>query len=106
VLIETARRELAAVMGIRADPRHTSVFAWPRAIAQYTIGHNQRRDDIRARFERHSRLSVCGTSYDGVSFNHAVKSGRAAAHALAKRLWDSRDLETGIESGHIAGAQA
>ncbi len=44
VLIETARRELAAVMGIRADPRHTSVFAWPRAIAQYTLGHNQRRD--------------------------------------------------------------
>ena len=27
VLIETARRELAAVLGIRADPRHTSVFA-------------------------------------------------------------------------------
>ena len=106
VLIETARRELAAVMGIRADPRHTSVFAWPKAIAQYTIGHNQRRDDIRARLERHPRLSVCGTSYDGVSFNHAVKSGRAAAHALAKRLWDGADRRPNHDPEVAAGAMA
>ena len=106
VLIETARRELAAVMGIRADPRHTSVFGWPKAIAQYTIGHNQRRDDIRARLERHPRLSVCGTSYDGVSFNHAVKSGRAAARALAGRLWDSADRQATQDSGYSAGAIA
>ena len=106
VLIETARRELAAVMGIRADPRHTSVFGWPKAIAQYTIGHNQRRDDIRARLERHPRLSVCGTSYDGVSFNHAVKSGRATARALAGRLWDSADRQATQDSGYSAGAIA
>jgi oxygen-dependent protoporphyrinogen oxidase len=91
VLMETARRELAAVMGVRAEPRHTSVFVWPKAIAQYTVGHIQRRDAIRARLERHPRLTVCGTSYDGVSFNHAVKSGRAAAQALAARLWDGAD---------------
>ena len=106
VLIETARRELAAVMGIRAEPRHTSVFAWPKAIAQYTIGHNQRRDDIRARLGRHPQLSVCGTSYDGVSFNHAVKSGRGAAHALAARLWDGADRRSTENPGLSAGAIA
>jgi len=106
VLIETARRELAAVMGIRADPRHTSVFAWPKAIAQYTVGHIQRRDEIRARLERHPRLTVCGTSYDGVSFNHAVKSGRAAAHALATRLWGGADRHASEGPGFSAGAIA
>jgi hypothetical protein len=34
----------------------------------------------------HSGLHVCGTSYDGVSFNHAVKSGRALARTLAAEL--------------------
>jgi oxygen-dependent protoporphyrinogen oxidase len=82
-----ARRELAEVMGIRAEPKHTSVFAWPEAIAQYTLGHLGRREAMRARVEQHAGLTLCGTSYDGVSFNHAVKSGREAARALAARLW-------------------
>jgi hypothetical protein len=33
---------------------------------------------------------VCGTSYDGVSFNHAIRSGRLLAGELAERLWDER----------------
>jgi protoporphyrinogen/coproporphyrinogen III oxidase len=106
VLIEIARRELAAVMGIRAEPRHASVFAWPKAIAQYTVGHLQRRDDIRARLGRYPGLTVCGTSYDGVSFNHAVKSGRAAAQALATRLWDGADRHAGAGPEFSAGAMA
>jgi protoporphyrinogen/coproporphyrinogen III oxidase len=88
VLIELARRELAPVMGTRVEPLHASVFAWPQAIAQYTVGHRERVLALRSRLAEHRGLTVCGTSYDGVSFNHAVKSGRATAHALAQHLWD------------------
>ena len=88
VLIELARRELAPVMGTRAEPLHASVFPWPQAIAQYTIGHRQRVLELRAGLARHRGLTVCGTSYDGVSFNHAVKSGCETARALAEQLWD------------------
>lgn len=87
-LVERARAELAAVMGIAADPRHVSVFRWPRAIAQYTVGHDERRAAIRHQVQRHPGLHVCGTSYDGVSFNHAVRSGRIMAHELAEMVWD------------------
>ncbi|MGE3889555.1 MAG: protoporphyrinogen oxidase [Vicinamibacterales bacterium] len=85
--VEVARQELSRVMGITAVPRHVSVFTWPGAIAQYTVGHQERRASIMDRLRLHPGLAVCGTSYDGVSFNHAVKSGRLMARQLAQRLW-------------------
>ncbi|HQZ39367.1 MAG TPA: protoporphyrinogen oxidase [Vicinamibacterales bacterium] len=99
--VTLAQAELARVMGIEAMPRHVSVFTWPGAIAQYTVGHFQRRADVMDRLGRHPGLWMCGTSYDGVSFNHAVKSGRLTAHRLADRLWGDRrpvDGATGVES--------
>ena len=47
---------------------------------------------------------MCGTSYDGVSFNDAMKSGRAAARALAGRLWDGADRQPDSGFGMTAGA--
>jgi oxygen-dependent protoporphyrinogen oxidase len=77
-----ARSELAEVMGIRADPVHQSVTTWPRAIAQYTVGHLERRAAIEQHVARHPGLAVCGTSYDGVSFTDAIASGVRAAERL------------------------
>lgn len=85
--VDVARQELSRVMGVTAVPRHVSVFTWPGAIAQYTVGHQERRASIMDRLRLHPGLAVCGTSYDGVSFNHAVKSGRLMARQLAQQLW-------------------
>lgn len=84
---ELARDELRTAMGIRAAPCHASVYTWPRAIAQFTLGHHDRRAGMRDRLRRHPGLTVCGTSYDGVSFNHAVESGQTTALNLAGQLW-------------------
>ena len=86
-LSDVARQELRQVLGVVRAPAHVSVFRWPEAIAQYTLGHDQRLARIRQCLLQHPGLLVCGTSYDGVSFNHAVKSGRTMAHGLAARLW-------------------
>ncbi|HUF46445.1 MAG TPA: protoporphyrinogen oxidase [Vicinamibacterales bacterium] len=86
-LVETARNELARVLDLRGAPRHTWVFGWPDAIAQYTVGHRERRARILDRLEQHTGLSVCGTSYDGVSINDAIRSGRTLARSLAESLW-------------------
>ncbi len=86
-VLDVARRELAGVLGITAAPVHASVHAWPAAIAQYTLGHRQRRVRLFAQAAGHPGLVLCGTAYDGVSFNDAVKSGRQAALAFADSLW-------------------
>ncbi len=103
-LAALARLELAPVLGVTADPRHLSVFRWPEAIAQYTVGHDRRRDAIYDRVATHPGLSVCGTSYEGVSFNHAVKSGRQAALLLTDRLWGQ--VGTTAESPAMTGTMA
>ena len=102
--VDVARQELARVMGINAPPRHVSVFAWPGAIAQYTVGHAQRCASVRARLGRHPGLSVCGTSYDGVSFNHAMKSGRLLALQLAEHLWSKPSRVVTEPAGAMAEA--
>lgn len=76
-----ARVELAGVLGVTAEPVRTWRFHWPRAIAQYTVGHADRIDAIRRALARHDGLDVCGTSYDGVSFNQAIAAGRKTARA-------------------------
>jgi len=83
---DLAREELRRVMGITAAPARAWSFHWPDAIAQYTVGHDGRVAAIRAALTTHAGLSVCGTSYDGVSFNHAIAAGRKAARALLADL--------------------
>jgi oxygen-dependent protoporphyrinogen oxidase len=96
-----ARSELASVMGITAEPVHQSVTTWPQAIAQYTVGHLERRAAIASHVERHPGLAVCGTAYDGVSFTDAIASGVRAGERLAEAAWtDSRVLASNTAGGH------
>lgn len=85
-LLALALTELAHVMQIHAMPRRHWVFRWPKAIAQYTVGHLDRIRRIRERVAAQPGLDVCGASYDGVSLNQALASGVGAARSLANRL--------------------
>ena len=85
-LVMRARAELERVMGIRATPKRVWVRRWPRAIAQYELGHGQRVATARAEAARHLGLELCGTSYDGVSFGSAVKSAEAAARRMVAAI--------------------
>ncbi len=91
--VDLARQELQRVLGVSSVPGCSWVFSWPEAIAQYTVGHLPRRQAIADRVSAHEGLTLCGTSYDGVSFNHAVKSGRLGAEAVAARLWQATPAE-------------
>jgi protoporphyrinogen/coproporphyrinogen III oxidase len=101
-VVGLARQELQRVLGVTAAPLRSWVFMWPEAIAQYTVGHLERRAAIAEAVARHDGLTVCGTSYDGVSFNHAVKSGCAAARAVVERLWQRPAAEAAMAG--VAGS--
>ncbi len=82
-LVAQARAELQRTMGVTAPPLRTWVARHPHAIAQYTRGHRERVAAARARAHALGGLTLCGTSYDGVSFTSAIVSGVRAAHAAA-----------------------
>ena len=81
--VAIARKELQTVMNLTAAPVRTWTFQWPQAIAQYTVGHNERVALIRSQLAAHPGLDVCGSSYDGVSFNQAIESGTKLGRSLA-----------------------
>jgi len=83
---ELAATEASQVLGISGPPIRQWVCRWPSAIAQYTVGHDARIATVRRLAAAHRGLHLCGTAYDGVSFNDAIASGRTAARAIAQEL--------------------
>lgn len=82
----TVRRELAAILGISAEPQFLKVYRWPKALAQYTVGHQERLQAIQARLGRHRGLSLCGNAYQGIGIPDCLRSGRAAAEECLRGL--------------------
>jgi oxygen-dependent protoporphyrinogen oxidase len=83
---DLAVREVSNVMGMVGPPLRRWIVRWPSAIAQYTVGHDSRIAAIRRLTAAHRGLHICGTAYDGVSFNDAIASGRTAGRAIAQEL--------------------
>lgn len=80
-LLDIARRELEATLGLRADPLLARVHRWPRAMPQYNLGHPERLERIRARLARHPGLLLAGAGYEGVGIPDCIHSGQRAAEA-------------------------
>lgn len=81
-----AANEAAKVLGISGQPLRQWTFRWPAAIAQYNVGHDQRTAAIRRLLAAHRGLHICGTAYDGVSFNDAIASARRTALGVIDEL--------------------
>ena len=83
---QLAAKEASKVLGSPAEPLRRWIFRWPSAIAQYTVGHDARIATIRRLTAAHRGLHVCGTAYEGVSFNDAIASGRKTARGIVQEL--------------------
>ncbi len=84
--IALVREEGRRLYGTTALPTFTRVVRWPRAIPQYTVGHAQRLQTVRAALAAHRGLFIAGSALDGVAFADAATSGVAAAEAAATWL--------------------
>jgi len=73
--------DLRRILGIEAEPLFVRVYRWPRAVAQYTLGHLDRVASIRSRLAGHTGVFLCGNYFDGIGIADCIRSGRAAASA-------------------------
>ena len=65
-LITIAREELRRILGLTAAPLSTPVSRWPKAMAQYNVGHSARIAEIKRRIEAIPGLHLTGNAYDGI----------------------------------------
>jgi oxygen-dependent protoporphyrinogen oxidase len=82
-LEDTVRRDLGRVLGINAEPVITRTCVWPRAMAQYEVGHLERVAAIERRLAALPGLALAGNGLRGVGIPDCVRSGEAAAQRLA-----------------------
>jgi oxygen-dependent protoporphyrinogen oxidase len=83
-LVELVRRELFEILQISALPELTEVQRWPRAMAQYAVGHKARQERIKDRLAIWPGLALIGNAYDGIGISDCIRLGRSAARKLAE----------------------
>jgi oxygen-dependent protoporphyrinogen oxidase len=93
-LLELARQELLATMGIQAMPVVKKVYRWQKANPQYEIGHQARITEIEQLISQHQGLYLAGAGYRGISIPDCIQSGNRAAQALLQGRIDQDSIAT------------
>jgi oxygen-dependent protoporphyrinogen oxidase len=78
-LVEAARGELRSIMGLQAAPIFHSIARWPSAMAQYTVGHEQRLRQIGSLVDAIPGLYLAGNAYRGIGLPDCIKLAQEAA---------------------------
>lgn len=88
-LVRAARDELRELLGIGAEPVLSWVQRWPESMPQYKVGHAGRIAEAERRAAALRGLALAGNAYHGVGLADCVRSGEAAADAMAGVLAES-----------------
>ena len=82
-LVETAREELEAVLGITGDPLLTRLFRWTRQSPQYEVGHLQRVAAIEDHLAALPGVFLTGSGFRAIGIPDCVADARATAARAA-----------------------
>lgn len=85
-LVETARRDLRAVLGLEAIPQVAHVARWPQAMPQYTPGHLARLAAVERALADQPHLVLAGAGYRGVGIPDCIRQGQEAAAQVLARI--------------------
>ena len=85
-IIDVVRRELREILNLTAEPQLIRVFKWPKAMAQYEVGHLLRVARLEMNMQRFPGLHLTGNGYHGIGIPDCVRAGRAAADAIMRRM--------------------
>jgi hypothetical protein len=104
-LVDQSHQDLERAVGLGAQPVHRHVVRWPRAIAQYNVGHLERV----ARAEQLADglgVVLAGSSYHGVAVNACAADASRVTHRVASRLGLAIALALGLFSGGACSSGA
>jgi len=78
-LIRLCREEIAATLGIDAEPILARVHRWELGLPQYNAGHVERIAGLERSLAHVPGLFLAGSSYHGVGVPDCIESGEAAS---------------------------
>lgn len=86
-IIETVRKELGRILGIRSSPVFTIIKRYPGAMPQYHVGHGELVDGIQREIRKLKGVEIAGNAYGGVGIPDCINSGERAAERLLQSLY-------------------
>ncbi len=84
-VLAEARRHLATIMDLRAEPVRAWVFRWRQVLPQYEVGHARRVEAIHQALRAYPGLHLLSNAWEGVGIPDRI----AAAERLARRIMAS-----------------
>ncbi len=85
-LVETAREELAELMGLRTAPIFSVVYRWEKANPILEVGHPDRLKRIEKALGASRNIFVTGSGIRGVGIPDCVRDAKNIARLVADRL--------------------
>ena len=83
-LLTTVKAELAATMGLTAEPSFSTIIRWKEAIPLYTVGHLDRLAEAETNLP--PGVVLAGNAYRGVGINDCVREAEVAAEKVLSAL--------------------
>lgn len=85
-MIEVAREEFRALLGVEAAPLWSQLNRWPDSMPQYAVGHHSRVAEIERAAAALPGLELAGAALRGVGIPDCVLGGERAAQAIFAEL--------------------
>jgi protoporphyrinogen/coproporphyrinogen III oxidase len=79
-----ARAEVQEILGITAPPQFVRIHRWRRAMAQYSVGHQERMTRITASVALQPGLALAGNAYLGIGVPDCIRTGQEAAASILR----------------------
>ncbi|HEY6183923.1 MAG TPA: protoporphyrinogen oxidase [Terriglobales bacterium] len=80
------RDELKQILGVTSLPTFTRIYRWPKAMAQYTVGHLDRVKRIEGLLP--PGIFLAGNGYRGIGVPDCVRTGKEAVEAALSAVSD------------------
>ena len=80
--VDAVLAELHSLAKFNAKPVFTRVCRWPRAMAQYVVGHAARMRELESLVAQQPKLQLAGNAYKGIGIPDCIRTGQTAAKAL------------------------
>lgn len=84
-IVQVVLEDLNRIMQITEKPEFCVVTRWKKAMPQYTVGHQERLEEITQAIEEQLKgLYLAGSSYEGLGLPDCIEQGEDAAKQVLK----------------------
>jgi oxygen-dependent protoporphyrinogen oxidase len=89
-LLAAVKKDIEQILKIQGEPSLTRIFRWPKAMPQYTLGHEERVSNIEQGLTRYPGIFVTGSAYHGVGISDCVHEADQLAEQIIKFIKNKR----------------